>query len=267
MTALITEQQGCVIRVTLNRPEQRNALNRASIEELETVLAAAENDSQVRALLIRGAGGNFCAGGDLTDMLEAQQAYSGGNPNAFAELSRRFGRLLQAIERSRLVIVCAVEGVAMGGGVGLVCASDISIAAPGAHFSLPETRLGLLPAQIAPFLNSRIGPGQTRRLALGGEKLDAAEALHIGLVHQLAVSAEELERGIDALLANIRRSAPVALAATKALIRDSIGIAPAEQDAVLDAAAAKFSAAVLGDEGREGALAFLEKRQPEWAEH
>jgi isohexenylglutaconyl-CoA hydratase len=164
------------------------------------------------------------------------------------------------------VIICAVEGVAMGGGVGLVCASDITIAAPGSRFSLPETRLGLLPAQIGPFLNNRIGPGQTRRLALAGETLDAAEALHIGLVHQLAVSTEELDHGIDDILASIHRSAPSALATTKALVRRATGISDEQQSALLDAAAAEFSAAVLGDEGREGAIAFLEKRKPYWAE-
>ncbi|WP_237065234.1 enoyl-CoA hydratase/isomerase family protein [Microbulbifer guangxiensis] len=265
MTALITEQRGCAMVVTLNRPELRNALNRASIEELETVLAAAESDPGLRALVIRGAGGHFCAGGDLADMLEAQQSFRNGDQKAFVELSRRFGRFLQTLERSRLVILSAVEGVAMGGGCGLVCASDIAVAAPGSRFSLPETRLGLLPAQIAPFLISRIGPGQTRRLVLGGETLDAAEALHIGLVHRLAVSSEELDHEINRFLANLQRSAPNALATTKALVRNAARAPADAQDPVLDAGAAAFSAALLGDEGREGALAFLEKRQPYWA--
>ncbi|GAA5524505.1 carnitinyl-CoA dehydratase [Microbulbifer aestuariivivens] len=266
MQGLITEQTGCALTVTLNRPQQRNALNSATLDELERKLGEAEDNPQLRALVIRGAGGNFCAGGDLADMLEAQQAYSDGNQRAFTELSRRYGGLLQALKRSRLVIICAVEGVVMGGGVGLVCASDFTIAAPGSRFSLPETRLGLIPAQIAPFLNSRIGPGQTRRLALAGEILDAAEAQHIGLVHQLAVSAEELGRGVDGILDNIRRSAPGALATTKTLVRRSGEISDEELGALLDEAAEDFSAAVLSEEAKEGAMAFIEKRKPYWAQ-
>ena len=248
-----------VLHLTLNRPEQRNAINEMMVGELETVVAALANDPTSRIVVIRGAGGSFCAGGDLKDF---QRNYQGAdNVERVAGQNRRFGHLLSAINTLPQVVIMLIEGAAMGGGVGLTCLGDISICTTDALFSMTETGMGIPPAQIAPFVVQRIGLTHTRRLMLSAARFDGTEALRLGLVHQVASDATALGTVADAVIAQVLRCGPRANAATKEILRSCLE-APLED--TLDMAAARFAEALKGDEAREGIAAFHEKRAPDW---
>lgn len=250
---------GGVLHLTLNRPEVRNAMSLAMVHELRQALAAAETDGTTRVVVLRGAGGHFCAGGDLKDLASARQRLD-TDPAAIAQVSTAFGELCVAFASTGLATVAVLEGTVMGGGFGLACVADVAIATETASFRLPETSLGVVPAQIAPFLVERLGYSQAKRLAVTGGRLDAAAALRIGLVHQ-QVDSGQLQAALEAVLADILACGPGALAATKALMAKARLQAPAS---LIDEAAAVFSRAAQGPEAMEGMGAFLQKRKPNW---
>ena len=258
---------GAVLQITLNRPESRNAMSLTMVAELQQALAQAEQTvgaaDAVRVVVLRGAGGHFCSGGDLKDMAAARMRAMQGSADGtdpIAEVNARFGHLCAAFANSPLAIVALLEGTVMGGGFGLACVADVAIATETASFRLPETSLGVVPAQIAPFLVERLGYSQAKRLAVTGGRLDAAAALRIGLVHQ-QVDTAQLQSALDAVLADILACGPAALAATKALMTKARLQAPAS---LIDEAAAVFSRAAQGAEAMEGMGAFLQKRKPNW---
>ncbi|HCL3368073.1 isohexenylglutaconyl-CoA hydratase [Pseudomonas aeruginosa] len=257
-TLLLEPVEG-VLRITLNRPQSRNAMSLAMVGELRAVLAAVRDDRSVRALVLRGAGGHFCAGGDIKDMAGARAS----GAEAYRTLNRAFGSLLEEAQAAPQLLVALVEGAVLGGGFGLACVSDVAIAAADAQFGLPETSLGILPAQIAPFVVRRIGLTQARRLALTAARFDGREALRLGLVHFCEADADALEQRLEETLEQLRRCAPNANAATKALLLASES---GELGALLDDAARQFAEAVGGAEGSEGTLAFVQKRKPVWAQ-
>jgi isohexenylglutaconyl-CoA hydratase len=257
-TTLQLKRDGGVLHVLLNRPAQRNAMSLAMVRELRAVLAQAELKADVRVIVLRGAGGHFCAGADVADLAAARGRLA-ENPRAIEETNAAFGELCGAYAATGIATVAVVEGVCLGGGFGLACVADITLAAPTAQFRLPETRLGLVPAQIAPFLVERLGLAEARRLAVTGATLDAAAALSLRLVHGVA---EDVEALLAAQLSDILACAPGAIAATKALMAKARLQSPA---ALVAEAAAVFSRAALGPEGQEGTLAFLQKRKPSWA--
>jgi hypothetical protein len=179
---LLLRRDGWRLHVTLNRPESRNAMSFAMVRELTAVFTSLQDDRSVRAVVLRGAGGNFCAGGDIKDMAAARGAEPGPDGRDPLALSNRsFGAMLLAVEAAPQAVVAVVEGAVMGGGFGLCCVSDVAIAHAAAKFRLPETGLGVPPAQIAPFIVRRVGLTQARRLAVTGGALDAAQALALGL--------------------------------------------------------------------------------------
>src|ERR1700741_407751 len=182
---LATSSQGGVLRVTLDRPEVRNAMSLQMVDELGAVLAQAEAAGDVRAIVLRGAGGHFCAGADLQDIAQARQRELAGDTDAIAAVNARFGVLCGAFARTGIATVAVLEGAVMGGGLGLACVVDVALAGRGARLRLPETSLRGVPAQIAPFLVERAGPSQARRLAVTGGTLAADAALAIGLVHEV----------------------------------------------------------------------------------
>ncbi|MBF2930351.1 isohexenylglutaconyl-CoA hydratase, partial [Pseudomonas aeruginosa] len=182
---------------------------------------------------------------------------------AYRTLNRAFGSLLEEAQAAPQLLVALVEGAVLGGGFGLACVSDVAIAAADAQFGLPETSLGILPAQIAPFVVRRIGLTQARRLALTAARFDGREALRLGLVHFCEADADALEQRLEETLEQLRRCAPNANAATKALLLASES---GELGALLDDAARQFAEAVGGAEGSEGTLAFVQKRKPVWAQ-
>jgi isohexenylglutaconyl-CoA hydratase len=259
LTTLALRREGAVLHVTLNRPEARNAMSQAMVRELRAVLADAEGDGQTRVLVLRGAGGHFCAGGDIKDMASARSRLE-SQPDAMAENNRRFGELCVEFAGTGLAVIAVLQGTVMGGGFGLACVSDIAIADDSVVFRLPETSLGVVPAQVGPFLVERIGYAETKRLAVTGEKIGSQEALRLRLVHEVH-DESALDWAVARHVKHILACAPGALAATKRLLAKARFTPPA---ALVPEAADVFSKAVLGAEGVEGTLAFVRKRKPSW---
>ncbi len=250
------------LTITFNRPQKRNAMNAEVIREVMAVFRAVESERSVRAIVMCGSEGNFCAGGDISGM-NIDDADEENAAHATRMFNRDFGRMITLVNRAPQVVITLLEGAVLGGGLGLVCVSDIAIADEGAFFAMPETGLGIIPAQIAPFVVTRIGLTQARRLALTGERISGAEALALGIVHQLTHSQEQMGASLKDLMKRIMRCAPGATAVTKQLLLD---VGHGDLENLLDRAAAEFTAAMRGAEGREGTCAFLEKRLPQWAE-
>lgn len=268
--AIHAEQTGAVLHITLNRPEVRNAMSRQMVTELRAALQAAEAGGSVRVVVLRGAGGHFCAGADLKDLVGARLRTLQSPPevdadgpamDAMAQVNAQFGALCVAYAKTPLALVAVLEGSVMGGGLGLACVADVALASESAVFRLPETALGVVPAQIAPFLVERLGYSQAKRLAVTGGRVSAADALAIGLVHAVHAS-DQIDDALGALLADILLCAPAALAATKALMEKARLVAP---ETLVQEAARVFSVAARGSEGLEGTTAFLQKRKPNWA--
>jgi isohexenylglutaconyl-CoA hydratase len=253
---------GAVLHVTLDRPGARNAMSLAMVDALRRTLAAAEAAGDVRVIVLRGAGGHFCAGADLQDMAKARMAPADGDRDPIAEVNAAFGRLCAAYAGTGLATVAVLEGTVMGGGLGLACVVDVALADETASFRLPETSLGVVPAQIAPFLVERLGYSQAKRLSVTGGRLDAAQALSVGLVHELHAPGPALDDALAAALDRILQCAPRAVSATKSLLARARLERP---ESLVDDAAAIFARAARGPEGTEGMTAFLQKRPPAWA--
>lgn len=260
---LMTEMAGPLLLVTLNRPEKRNAMNRQMVDELIVCLENHVDDAQTRGVLLRGANGHFCAGGDISGM--QQDAKPGATAAQTAEdFNRAFGHLLKFVDQYPKPISCILEGAVLGGGLGLACVSDYAVALPSAKFAMPETGLGIVPAQIAPFVVARIGLTHARRLALLGETIDAQAALAVGLVHKTINDEAAYEELLTTFTQSLLRVAPNATSSTKVLLHRSASQGATDQ--LLDWAAGQFAQALLSDEGREGGQAFLQKRPPKWAQ-
>ena len=202
-------------------------------------------------------------------MAAARQRDMAGDHDAVADANARFGGLCVAFARTGIATVAVLEGTVMGGGLGLACVVDVALAGARAQLRLPETSLGLVPAQIAAFLVERVGPSQARRLAVTGGTLTAAQALAAGLVHEVhgdalaeGATCSALDGALAETLAQILRCAPGAVAATKQLMAHARHTPAAD---LVDDAARIFARAARGPEGVEGTMAFLQKRAPKWA--
>ena len=255
-------------RVTLNRPHVRNAINQTMVEELTDFMSGIQQNEQVRVLVIQGAGGHFCAGGDLGDMLKAAQDFEQGNPEAFKQLNLSYGRLLVQFARLPCTTIALLEGTVMGGGLGFAAVADISLCSSSSKLAMPEASLGLPPAQIAPFVAERIGLSQTRRLALTARKLLAPEAHALGLVDQIANDSKALQELVQTELNAIQTCSPKAIRSTKRLLIELSRLSlskDSELEQQLTEAADAFNFAVTRGDGPEGTRAFMEKRHPVWA--
>jgi len=261
---LILDIKDGVLRIVFNRPHKRNAMSAQLVDEVLAVFEAIKNERAIRVVVLRGSEGNFCAGGDISTM----NKFSDNSGNAISaqeaawEFNRIFGRMITKVNQAPQIVITLLEGAVLGGGFGLACISDIAIADKNARIAMPETGLGLIPAQIAPFVVQRVGLMQARRLALLGERIDGEEAKDIGMVHYLTSSDIEMQAKLDDVLKMAKRCAPDANAKTKALM---LQVGLFEQDELLDCAADMFAAAVVGPEGQEGTQAFVQKRKPAWA--
>lgn len=258
--ALQVERDGPVLKVALNRPDVRNAMSPVMLAELAQAFGEARDNPEVRVLLLRGNGGVFSAGGDFRNMQKSDAARGAGVEDTAAS-NRRFGTFLEMASVFPKALVTLVEGPCMGGGVGLVAVSDWVIAERGAQIGTPEVSIGIVPAQITPFILERIGSAHGRRLTCFGLRLSAEEAMRIGLVHEVADGPQDLVMRGVAAVNQVLRCAPGAVAETKALVRKSQH-EPLGQ--TLDAASFMFANA-LASEAKEGIAAFLEKRKPAWA--
>ena len=259
------------VELTLARPDVRNAMSFEMVDELRQTFASLRDDQDVQAVVLRGAGGHFCAGGDVKDMRDilssptpAQDTPDENNPlagNPLAQANRQFGTMLSEIEAAPQVVIAVLEGAVMGGGFGLACVADIALALPSARFGLPEVTLGLTPAQIAPFVVARLGTTRTRQLALSGARFGAQEALSYGLVHHCLDDEAALNDHLTQTLKTLSKCAPEARRATKQLI---LCVAHADRDQVLDQAALGFAHAAREGEGMAGMMAFITKQSPAW---
>lgn len=253
-TISFTLESGGVARVTLNRPARHNALNALMIAELTQAARRIEADPAARVVVLAGEGKSFCAGADL-DWMKQQCAAS---PEERMLQATRLSHMLRCIDELPQFVVGVIAGAAYGGGVGLASVCDITIADPGVLFALTETKLGLIPATIAPFLHRRIGGAAMRRLALHGERFGAAEAKAVGLVSHIAGEGELAvltERHIVQALA----CAPGAIADAKRLFR-RIAFGLAGEEETIDALVRRWST----EEARAGLGAFFSKDKAPW---
>jgi methylglutaconyl-CoA hydratase len=249
--------EGGVARVTLNRPEVRNAFDEALIGEMTATLTRLGGDQRVRFVVLAGAGGSFSAGADLQWMQRASRQDFAGNL-ADAE---RLAALMATLDGLAKPTLALVEGAAYGGGVGLVACVDVAIAGEDARFCLAEVRLGLVPAVIGPYVVRAIGERAARRYLLTAEAFGAEEALRLGLVHELA-PAGGLEAALARMLDALAAGGAGAQAAAKAVIA-RVGRGPIDRAMTADMAR-RIAEARAAPEGREGVAAFLEKRKPAW---
>ncbi len=243
---LQTEVDGPILRLTLNRPDVRNAFNEELISALSHSFLALPQG--MRAVVISGNGPGFCAGGDLEWMRKA----AGYTHDENVRDAMHLARLFKAIAECPVPVISRIHGAAFGGGCGLVAASDIAVSADDAKFAFSEVKLGLIPSTISPFVISKIGRGNARALFATGEAFDAACALRIGLVHEIG-PIESLDSIVERKLKNILASGPDAVKNAKHLVLDG--------ELSLDECAKRLARVRSSKEGKEGVSAFLEKRK------
>ncbi len=264
LTDIILERHQSTLIATLNRPKTRNALTGVMVEGMIALCNWLADTPDIRVLVLRGAGGCFCAGGDIKDfgkqLMIAEPAP--GEIDPIAKGNRVFGDLLLKLDALPQVFVTLVDGAAFGGANGLISVADIAIADAATKFSLSETTLGVPPAQIGPFVVRKIGLFNARRIALSGAHFSADEARRIGLVDQVVTGAPALETALVDALNAIGRCEPEANAATKRIFNAA---GPAIDPTVLDSAAKEFAACLRG-RGKDGAMAFAAKKAPDWIE-
>ena len=245
MSSLRTEREGLVLRVTLARPERRNAFDAALIEELTAAFA---DGGDARAVVLSGDGPSFSAGADVEWMRSSVDlSYDENVADAL-----RLRAMLDAIDSCPAPVIARVQGHALGGGCGLVACSDIVIAEPAAQFAFSEVKLGIVPAVISPFALAKIGAGAARRYFVTGERFSAETALRIGLVHEVA---DDLDTAVERVVGELLSAGPEAARAAKELARAPLS--PEET-------ARRIAAHRTSEEGQEGLRAFLEKRAPAW---
>ena len=247
MAALRVEQSGDLLSVVMARPERRNAFDADLIRELTDAFADVGDD--VRAVLLAGEGKSFSAGADVEWMRSSiELSYEENVADA-----RRLRKMLETMNSCPAPVVARVHGHALGGGCGLVACADIVVSAPDTRFAFSEVKLGIIPAVISPFALAKIGPGAARRYFVTGEVFDAATALRIGLVHEVA---EELDAAVARIVAELRTAGPEAARHAKKLVLERPDGLGTER---------RIAQRRTSEEGQEGLKAFLEKRDPPWA--
>ncbi len=246
-----------VATVTMNRPDVRNAFNDTSINELALAFDEVGQNDHVRAIVLAATGPAFCAGADL-NWMGRMAAYSNAENTADAA---RLADMLRTIYHCPKPVVAKVQGDCYAGGMGLVAACDIAVAAREANFCLSEVRLGLIPAAISPYVIRAMGENAARRYFLTAERFNAQEALRIGFVHDIC-EADALDAEVAAIVTSLVSNGPHAVAQAKVLVRDMAG--QSITDALLMDTAERIAHIRASSEGREGVAAFLEKRKPGW---
>jgi methylglutaconyl-CoA hydratase len=255
-----TGPDGVVARVVLDRPDVHNAFDAALIAELRRAFAglARESPAELRAVVLAGAGPSFCAGADLAWMRAAMELDVEGNEQDAMAMADMF----EAIDTCPVPVIARVHGAALGGGMGLCAVADLVVAESGTSFGFTETRLGILPAVIAPFVLAKIGESHARALFPGGRRFDALRAQRIGLIHEVVEGEAALDAVVDGAIADLLAAGPNAARAAKSIVGEVRG---------LGHGSAKWHTARViarqrtSDEAREGFRAFSEKRRPAWS--
>jgi methylglutaconyl-CoA hydratase len=256
MSSVLIEQDGPILRVTLNRPKVRNAFDEEVIQLITAAAVRASDDPSLRAVVLAGNGKAFCAGADIAWMAKAI-AYTRQENLSDAE---DLARMLERLDTLPVPVIGRIQGSALGGGVGLAAICDIAIAADDAVFALSEVKLGILPAVVAPYVLRKVGISAARELFLTGSRFDAVRARQLGLVHEVVPEAD-LDAAVARRINEILDAGPQGIAKAKALIRE---IAGAQPDHVIGVTTSAIATQRVSDEGQEGLRAFLEKRKPGW---
>lgn len=247
------ERRGAAEWITLDTPRNRNALSAVLVRELEEHLERAMGDDDVRVVVLTGNGPAFCAGADLK---------SGGDvARTGPDGKNRFVSILKTLRHGPKPVICAVNGHAFGGGIGLVAACDVAVAAEDAKFAFSEVRIGAVPAMISVVVLPKLGEHQTMRLFLTGERFDARRALELDLLHRV-VPAERLTEAVDEEVAAIAKGGPIAVGEAKRLVRT---VARLPEDEAFAWAEARIAEIFASEEAAEGMAAFAQKRPPRWA--
>lgn len=252
LETLVVDIKDFAAHVTLNRPQARNAMNFKMVKEITEVFAALHDNRNIRAVVLSGAKGNFCSGGDIKEMRD--------NPMPASESAGNLDEMLRTVNQAPQIVIAKIQGAALGGGFGLACVSDIAIADVDAKFGLPEVRLGVAPSFISPFVLQRIGLTRARELMLTGRRFNGKKAQEYGIVH-IACEDNEIEHFLEIKLDEIRQCAPEAIAAVKELI---FTVYQTPLDETVDYRANLLNTLRAGDEAQEGMLAFMQKRPAKW---
>ena len=256
MTVEVAVDARGVATLALARPEKRNAMDRPTIDALHEAARTLGADPAVRAVVLTGQGAAFCAGGDLNWMREQMDA----SAEVRAEGARALAHMLGALDALPKPLIGRINGDAFGGGVGMACVCDVAVASDGARFGLTETRLGLIPATIGPYVVARLGP-KARRVFMAPRLFGAEEAAGLGLVAR-AVPEAELDDAVEAEVTPYLSAAPGAVASAKALARR---LAHAPGEAEIEQSVAALVARWETEEARDGIAAFFDRRPPPWA--
>jgi methylglutaconyl-CoA hydratase len=250
---------GVIARVTLDRPDVHNAFDASTIRDLAQAFRrlGGEASDVLRVVVLAGAGPSFSAGADVNWMRASLELDREANEQDAMKLAE----MLDAIDTCPVPVIARVHGAALGGGMGLCAVSDLVIAEAGAKFGFTETRLGIIPAVIAPFVIAKIGETHARALFPSGKRFDATRALRIGLVHEVVEGTEALDRAVDSAIADVLAAGPEAARAAKAIIREVRGL---PHESTRWHTARRIAAQRTSPEGQEGLRAFLERRSPSW---
>jgi len=253
---LIVESSNGWLDIWLNQIENRNALTESLINDLFDVFSSVKNEKQVRGITLRGKENLFCAGADLKRMKQISEAGKDAKKIAL-EMSLVFGKLFKTINQAPQIVISVAEGFAIAGGFGLACASDLIISMPDTKFALTETRIGLTPSQISPYVINRLGYANARKMMLLGSMINGEQASKLGMVDYLANSSANLDEIINEVKTQVLNCSPNAISVTKKVLSLNEQI-----DEKI--AAELFSDCIVSDEGIEGFNSFFEKRIPSW---
>lgn len=255
-------REGVAYHLVFNRPGRRNALNHAMMAEIGDAVDRVGADRAARALVLRGTGGAYCAGGDLAAMSEPPPRPRGG-PDPLVASYRRFGKVLAQLNQLPQAVVSVIEGPAVGGGFGMACCSDVVILHRSAMFGIPEPRSGFIPSQVLPFLVRRLGEGTVRYLAVTGAIVNAANARRSGLGQYVCATPAALDRTLKGVLRAIGEMEPDALATAKRLTQMC---ATNRDETVLERASVELVRLLRRPQALAGMRAFLHKKPPPWVE-
>ncbi|MEP7159029.1 MAG: enoyl-CoA hydratase-related protein [Chloroflexota bacterium] len=252
---------GVIARVSLTRPEVHNAFNAELIGELRTLFRRFDDEpaDKLRGVILAGDGPSFCAGADVNWM----RASLGLNKEQNEQDAMVMAEMFDAIDRCPTPVIARVQGAALGGGMGLCAVSDLVIAESGAKFGFTETRLGIMPAVISPFVIAKIGESHARALFPGGRRFDALRAMRIGLVHEVVEGDAALDAAVETAVDDLLAAGPTAARAAKAIVREVRGL---PHESTRWHTARRIAGQRTSAEGQEGLRAFMEKREPGWRE-
>jgi methylglutaconyl-CoA hydratase len=260
-TIKVSKDSRGVLSVSLNRPEVRNAFNEEVMDDLAHAFGVEAAEKEVRAVVLKGEGPSFCAGGDLNWMKKAVDFSYEENLHDTRKLAQMFSLLNECPKP----VIGAIHGAAIGGGVGLVSICDIAVSTADTQYSLSEVRLGIVPACIGPFVIAKIGASHARGLFMSAERFQGAKAKEIGLIHEVVADSAALDQAVQRILSQVLQCGPNAMSVAKRLVLDlSWPERRSQFPDCLEYVAKTLADLRISQEGQEGVRAFLEKRKPAW---